>query len=389
MPKARFATTVTTLNIMPGNQGHVRYIDGEDNRVYESFRAPALYVRGNAWNYVNERYVSGLTAVPDTEVTLDLIRGGSTVATVDVTSDGNGNYNANFVDLFDNPVLIEADDTVQATVGSDVTSVQVPGLTAIADPLTDMVDGAAPADIVTTTWGLPHTLEVRVDQPSWATLNVTTTASGAYSADFRPYGGVEPGSTGWLRYTYDDGYVYNDFVAPAVYVRGTNGGYQADNRVSGYATAGDVLVTLNLQRGGNTVATAYDIANANGYFQANFVDLYGNAVDILSGDTVQVSSGGATTTVDVPDFDVTSDHEKDVVWGKTGATVVTDTYGLTQTLAVWPTSYDDGNYGKYVLLGTGTLAGIFTSYIQKAGTNHIIGNFFRFIGSISALLIGQ
>jgi len=344
--------TETTLDIRPGNLGHLRYILADGNRVYDAFRAPIVYVRGDSGNYQADNYVrAGID--PNTEITVTLKRSGSVLATASGTSDNNGNYSVYLTDVYNNPAYIQEGDTVEAAFSGRTITVDVPTLTADADSNTDVVSGVGPFDVVTTTWGLTHTLQVYVDWPSWTTLNVTTTHGGGYSADFTPYGGINPGSDGWLRYVNTDGnYIYDDFVAPIVYVRGSSGNYQADNYVGGYAPAGNALVTLELKRGGATIATAYDMSSSSSYYSVYFYDAYGNPVDIESGDTVEVECGGATTTVGVPEFDVTSDADKDRVTGTTDATVVTSTYGLTQTLAVWPTSYYDWDYGKYVTITT-------------------------------------
>ena len=51
----------------------------------------------------------------------------------------------------------------------------------------------------------------------------------------------------------------------------------------------------------------------------------------------------------VPTFNVTSDPVNDRVTGTTSASVITSTVGMPRTLAVWPTSSYDWDYGKHVL----------------------------------------
>ncbi|HFD40852.1 MAG TPA: hypothetical protein ENJ31_13500 [Anaerolineae bacterium] len=349
----------------PGAFGETRYYNGNGDQVYINFAAPIVYVRGDRWgNYVRDNHVEG-TGNPAQLTEVVLKRGGTTVATASTFPGiGSGWWAVDLYDSYGNPVDIQAGDTVEVTCNGKTTTVDIPTLTADADPDTDVVTGIGPADVVTTTWGAPHSLYVRVDQPSWTTLIITTTHSGAYSADFSTYGGIDPGSWGWLRYINSDGhYVYDDFQAPypqpVVYVRSDywNSRYYAENYVSGYVPnfCGSGSVTLK-DSGGTVKAQATNVWACNS-FGVYLYDAYGNPADIQGGGTVEATFGDRTTVVDVPEFDVTSDADMDTVSGSTNATVVTDTYGLTQTLAVWPTSYYDWDYGKYVT----TTAGVFTA----------------------------
>ena len=327
----------TTLNIRPGDLGHLRYIDADGNRVYDAFRAPMFYVRGDSGSYQGDRYVRAAIA-PNTAIVVTLRRGGSVLATVSGVSDNNGNYSVWLTDIYGNDVYIQAGDEVIFEFGNQTVTVNVPTLEATADAQANEVRGVGPADIITTTAGLPHTLLVHIG----GIYEYTETG---VDGSFVVTGTINPGNSGWLRYTNADGYyVYDNFRAPVVYVRGQSDRYQADNYVSGYAPQGDTLVTLNLKRGTATVATAYRRVDSNGWFEVWFRDAYGNAVNIQGDDKIEIIAGGTTLTVDVPDFDVTSDAATDTVSGVTNADVVTDTitsYGMTQTLSIWPNRLDD------------------------------------------------
>ena len=105
---------------------------------------------------------------------------------------------------------------------------------------------------------------------------------------------------------------------------------------------------MTLERGGSTVDTYYATSDSSGEFYTYF------SQDIQGGDTVEVECGGTTVTVDVPTFsNVASDPDADTVSGNTTATVVTTTYGMTQTLAIWPQSTSDWGYGKHVTTTAG------------------------------------
>jgi hypothetical protein len=360
-------SAVFTDTIDPGDHGHLRYIDADENRIYERFRAPNFYVRGDSGSYQGDNYVRA-EINPNTEITVKLYRGSQMLATANGTSDNNGVYDTDLQDIYGNAAYIQTGDTVEFTFEGETVTVDVPTLDATADAPADEVSGTGPSDVVTTTADLPHTLLVNIG----GIYKYTTTGS---DGSFVVTGTVNPGNNGWLRYINTDGYyVYNDVRAPIVYVRGYSSGYFSDNRVSGYVAQGNVLVTLNLKRGGSTIATAYDQSGTNGYFNGDFYDVYGNAVNIEGDDTVEITASGDTISVDVPTFDVTSNADTDTVSGTTDATVVTDTYGMTQTLSLWPDTLDDNTWDAHDSVipdGAGDFSAVFTGTIDPGDHGHL------------------
>ncbi|RLC64959.1 MAG: hypothetical protein DRI48_07270, partial [Chloroflexi bacterium] len=351
--------TTGTYDIRPFDTDiWVVYFDANHNSVSIVQYAPGVRVQLNA------DYAEGYTK-PRTAYTITLKNSAGIVkGRFTGTAGTNGWFYGNFRDVYGNTAKSAAGDTVTLEGAYNIT-VPVVNLTALADPLADIVTGTAPANITSTSSITLPNLSVRNDD-TWITQYVTTTATGKYLAN--DVGNINPDTRGETRYYNTNGdQVYHRFRAPIVYVRGAydwwqGNHYSSDSHVSGYAAMGNTLVTLNLKRGGSTIATAYDMADDNGYYEADFTDDYDNPVDIQGGDTVEVSAGDWSTTVDVPTFDVTSDPDEDRVVGTTDATVVTDTHGLTQTLAVWPTSTYDWDYGKHVMEEvTGTLAGFFVA----------------------------
>ena len=353
-----------------GQQGHYRYINADGYQVYGQFRAPYNYateldVRYNryVWHwpaYLNDAYVSGRTAEPNTFVSLALKRGGNTVGTATTTSDGSGYYAAMLRDALNAPVPIQDGDVVEVTAGGLITQTVVP-MTAYANYDTDIITGTAPANVITTTPNLTHTLQVGW---AWTTVNVTTTADGIYSAtlSLEPW---EPFKVGFLRYTVKPGTnifkrwtaIGNPPEAPQVYLRGGGGwwvGYVADNYVYVYASTSGVLTVTR----GTTPLATWNFYN----FYGDSTYLYGpdgSPLNLQPGDVVQATAGGATTIITVPTVNVTSDPVNDRLTGTTsGTTVITTTYGATRTLALWPTSLYDGDYGKYVLPDA---SGVFTA----------------------------
>jgi hypothetical protein len=353
----------------PGNTGTTRYYNQSGDQVYLPFAVPVIHVRGSHWGDAQAaNYVSGYAANPGQLVEVALKRGATTVATAYVISSvSNGWWSVSFTDIYGNAAPVEDGDVVAVTMAGQTTNVTVVGLSADADPDTNVVSGIGPANIITTTSGLPHTLQVRVNWPSYTTVNVTTDNAGAFDQDFTAYGGIEPGSTGHLRYFNHDGHtIYQRFQAPndpsaqpRVYLRGDywSSYYVAENYVSGYVSNFCGSGTVTLKDSDGVVKAQQANVWACNSFGAYLNDVYGNAVPIMAGDTVEATFNGETTTVVVPDFDVTSDYETNTVTGSTNAVVITDTYGLTQTLAVWPTSSYDWGYGKHVL----TVSGFFTA----------------------------
>ncbi len=179
------------------DNGVVRYYDANGNQVRYSYRVPSVRVRENRHN----NRVSGYVADPLSRVEVTLLRGGGgVVATEVMTSSSNGWFYAYFQDPWTGDVDIQAGDQVEVTCNGETMTVDVPSMTADADPDTDLVTGRAPPGITSTDSSMTHTLQVYVDAPSNHTLNVTTTTpTGDYSADFSTHGGIDLGTTGYLR----------------------------------------------------------------------------------------------------------------------------------------------------------------------------------------------
>jgi len=351
--------TTGTLDLRPPNTyGYLNYVNVQGNRVRLSYRAPEVQV-----GVYNSR-IEGYAGMPRAGVTGTLTSGTGVVKGQFVTQAytySGGWFSGYFYDSYNNLARSMPGDTVEiATSYGTVITVPVVELTALADPIANTVTGVGPANIAVTATNyitLPG-LKVDVYGPSPSPEQwVTTDSSGNYTAN--KVGDFSPGTDGYISYYTGDGdSVRRYFRAPIVYARGYSYRYANENFVSGYAAQGNILVTLNLKRGGTVIATAYRMTDDYGYYYVYLYDLYGNPVNIQGGDVVEVSAEGVTTTVEVPTFDVVSDYVNDRVTGVTDAEVITTTYGLTQTLAVWPTSSYDWDYGKHVAV---TTTGAFTA----------------------------
>jgi hypothetical protein len=338
----------------PGDDGVVRYYNENGDYVDRYFRAPVVYVRGDSNGYRSDNYVNGYVAQGDVLVTLNLKRDGKTIAGAYDQADDNGHFSVNFFDTYDNPVNIQGGDTVEVVADGDTISVDVPNFDVSSNADTDTVSGNTDADVVTDTYGLTQTLTLWPDDLydwDWPSESVIPDGSGDFSAVFT--GTIDPGDHGHLRYINTAGHrVYDDFQAeqevagPIVYVRGQywNNRYWSDDYVSGYVPGFCGYGTVTLKDSDGTVKAHNSSVYACYEFSLGLADKYGNAVDVESGDTVEAAFGGATTVVEVPNFDVTSDADTDTVSGTTDADVVRDTmtsYGMTQTLSIWPNTLSD------------------------------------------------
>ncbi len=349
--------TTGTLGLRPPNTyGYLNYVNAQGNQVRLSYRAPEVQVYSG--------WIEGYAGMPRAGVTGTLTSGTGVVKGQFVTQAypySGGWFFGYFYDSYNNPARSMPGDTVEiATSYGTVITVPVVELTALADPIANTVTGVGPANIAVTATNyitLPG-LMVDVSSPWPSPVQwVTTDSNGNYTAD--NVGDFSPGAHGRISYYTGNGdSVHRYFHAPIVHVRGSSSSYVNENYVSGYAAQGNILVTLNLKRGGAVIVTAYRMANDDGYYYVYLYDLYGNPVNIQGSDVVEVSADGVTTTAEVPTFDVVSDSVNDRVTGVTDAEVITTTYGLTQTLAVWPTSSYDWDYGKHVAV---TTTGAFTA----------------------------
>lgn len=351
-----------TLDWGPGQQGFLRYRDAEGDGVFYTFRAPTekpvVEVRGSGGSYQAENYVSGYVSNFCGTGMVTLKDGAGAVKSQNMNVYACNSFGSSFQDIYGNPLPILAGDQVEATFNGQTTTVVVPTFTANSNPDTETVSGVTNATVVTTTFGGKQSLAV-YPITLWGYgvfTNVLTSGSGEFAANFSGVVDITHGSEGHLFYTDDAGNgIYSKFQAPSnkplVYLRGDGSGYRAENYIQvQWASYSNEAVRLVIKNASGAVR--FDKTYfAYGWLSGNLVDDFGQPVNIQAGDIVEVTIAGQTTSILAPTFDVVSDAEKNEVRGVfSGATVVTDTYGMTQTLAVWPVGLSDsGNYGRYVL----------------------------------------
>ena len=326
----------------PGDEGYIQYTHAAGHNVYLYFTVPIVIVG----LYQSAVRVDGVgNNVPATAT----VKSGAGI--VRGVGHGTGSGYIYLDDIYKNDVMVMPGDVVEVEMPDKIT-VPAVNMTALANPLTDRVNGMAPPNITSTdTMTLP-VLDVLVYGYGQSQL-VTTDSSGAFQAD--DVGDFRPGDLGRIDYVNTAGHVVRlEFNPPVVLARGGGplyaASYEAESYVSGAAPYGNQLVTVALNRGGAAFVTNYVRASSRGNYSLDLVDIYSNQVAILPGDQIVASAVGSTSAVTVPTFAVQSNPETDQVTGTTDAVVVTDTVGAPQSLAVWPTDLDDWGYGKHVLL---------------------------------------
>ncbi len=355
----------TDLGWGPGSQGHLRYITASGDRVYQAFRAPynkpMVFVRGSPYNnYVAENYVWG-RAYGQCRYGSLVLRDSlgnvkSSLSSIYACSD----FEAYFTDSYGAPANILPGDKVEASFGDSTTLIDVPPLTLIPDPGADVISGQAPGGI-TYTLGMPNSLYLELNNP-YASTYVTTTLAGTYSVSFAP-NDIRGGTSGFAYYINRDlNYIYASFSIPTaskvtliVRANSASSGFNGSNWLSGFVSDCNKLLTLRLKRAGKTLITQATYPCST--FSFTLYDANSMPLPILDGDVIEAEYGGEITTLTVPHIDITSNAEANTLSGSINAAVLTTTVGMTQTLAVWPTSASDNDFGRYVL----PIAGVFSA----------------------------
>lgn len=355
------------LDWEPGAQGHLRYVNAEGNVIYAGFVArsvdPILSLRGDSVNgYTVDNAVNGQTDVSGSGVISLLGADNAVKARNFLTS--NPAIATEFRDVYGNPLPIADGDSVVATFAGRTTTVKAPVFTITANAQTGIVTGRITGATVDTT--VPDALQSLAVYPMVGSLanplNVQPDANGDFSADFSSIVPLLPGSQGYVKYVdANHNTVYAmwqvPFEKPVLGLRGY-GSYVDESYVyidlpiyaPEYTCTKTVSVSVRAQD--NTVRWQHTMSACTQDLALFLTDGLGNPVNLNPGDTVQATFEGKSAVAVVPSFSVVSDPKTSTVSGTTNATVIT-TSGLTQTLAVWPTSTSDaypGSYGKHVLV---------------------------------------
>jgi hypothetical protein len=365
------ANSPTLLDWGEGEEGHLRYLDAQGNAVYAKFAAPTaqprLMLRSNGYGF-SDNMVYGEAGGNYGYVTVKLLDAAGAVKD-QVDAYNSYGFSASFSDVYGNPLPILDGDSVQATFNGRTTKVTAPKLLLAADPAADMVAGTiSGADVTTTTFGAPQSLTIFAAMVSWSEeRTVAPDTNGAFAASFSGDVDILPGMTGLARYMdAERNEVYSRWEAPAakatVYLRGSSyyywgAGYKAENylaiQLPPYPCEPfPVQMTVRGPDGSVRYADSFT-GNCRQFVPMSLRDDYDNAIDLRAGDVVEVVGAGQPMSVTVPAFAVVSDPYARTVSGETSAAVVTTTFGLTQTLVVWPDNLADWGYGKYVAVTAG------------------------------------
>ena len=371
----------STLDINPGDVGHLRYINNEGHYVYDNFTTeaddPIIRVRGGLYynGYGTESYVE--VYVPTCSLGSITLKSGTDVKATIANAQACNTYIGYFVNTYGDHIDIEAGDTVEATFNGKTSVVTVPDIEVTVDPENDIISGTATVTVINEgTAGLIYNEPITnaltiwpVSLHDYASEPFTNVFPSAVDGTFNitnPYGyyyddwqttdvNIQFGDVGHLLYFDDDGNrVYYMFEAaeesietgPATLnLRGDYNGYEGDNYVGITAPVygeHDLLITL-IDGNGNLK----DEFISSDY-SWNYVAIYLDE-NIEAGDTVQAVLDGFTTTITLPTFDVYSDHENNELHGSADVTVVTTTVYATRTLALWPYATYRDSYGKHVI----------------------------------------
>lgn len=321
------ASFAGTIDIKRSALIDVFYINPEGNGIDVFFGVPFLMTQ------INYNGAAGFTT-PNTSLACTLKNASQVVKSTSILTSGPDSYfYAEFLDRDGYPVLVLPGYVVQVVplVGETLT-ITVPELTAQANITTDIVQGKGPAN---------STLEVSANPA----ITVTTDALGNYTANFTGVYDIKHGDTITVVYEMPDGnMVYLSSIIPSATIELNR------SRVSGYTTP-NTSFTATLKDTSQIVkATVTARSDDQGYFYADFYDLYYDNIPILPGYVVQVvPQTGETLTVTSVELTAQVNQNTDTVQGKGPA---------NSTLTVTA-----GNYSKTV---TTDAQGNFTaSYIGK------------------------
>ncbi len=176
-----------------GAFGHLRYIDAGGHYIYTAFtadvdyEAPAVYLRGTEDQYWNDNFVLVKTDydMPCMTGKVTLKDGsGGIIAEENTYACGDWTTGVYLYRPDDAPARIKAGDTVEVTFGDKTTAITVPTLGGKIYPETDTVSGIGPAQVITTTPGVTHSLGVYLGEPIYTFTPATTDASGKFELSF-------------------------------------------------------------------------------------------------------------------------------------------------------------------------------------------------------------
>ncbi|MFC2060763.1 C1 family peptidase, partial [Chloroflexota bacterium] len=319
--------TVVFPDISREDSIRVSYYHPDGHIIFIQLYAPIVKIR------VNSNYVTGITT-PNVDVSLVLRdSSGNIKANATYHSSYDGYFYAYFRDGSGNDVPMGAGDTVEVTPDAgEVIFIDVVGLTGEVDVDADTVFGTAPPNstievmVSNAPRPAPAPAPVAVPAPTptptpapygggggsgggcWH--EVTVDSSGNYTTDFSDEIDIRRGNRVEVHYINPDEHVvFIEFYTPIVRVEVNS------NYIRGYTTP-NVDVSLVLRdSSGDIKANATYHSWYDGYFYTYFRDSNDNNINILSGDTVEVTPPGGNTVSVKPLLTIQADINANTVFG--------------------------------------------------------------------------
>ena len=274
-PGADTTKTAETLTWSAGDQGHLRYIDANQNRVYADFWAARDKAQITVLKESNQ--VWGWLIQTDTDVTFSLKTADlspKASATAHINQDGY--FYVQFFDAGGSPVLILESDQVVVGVSPAIT-VPVVHLAILANPDTDLITGEGP----------PSTLLGLYVKQSWSD-SVITDPSGIYSTNLAGKFDIRPGQRVYVDAINADG----NTVRQQIYVGPKVSALLGTGSVWGYAPGANAVLMVTLKTGNVVKASATPKPSYNNSFSTYLYTPTGQSAVIQAGDTLVVDFGG-------------------------------------------------------------------------------------------------
>jgi len=288
----------TNVDIRPGNVGHLRYTGADGNQVYDDFAS--LYLQPQLNIQKDSNWLNGFWTAGETALQISLSRLGSEIASRALLTDRYGYFEINLYDASGTPAIIQESDILTVSDGVTTEIVDVPHLTAQADPFTETVSGEAPPDS-------PLSVSVFL-----RTVPAVSDSSGAYSASFLGIQDLRAGNQYWIDYRNPDGHsIYiTSYIGPKVT------SLLNSNSVWGIGTAPDQEVSVALLRGGEEIAWDTATTSSNNSFNAYLYTANGQAAQIQAGDQITVEpANGSSLSMTAADLSAEVDAAADLISG--------------------------------------------------------------------------
>ncbi|PKO23668.1 MAG: hypothetical protein CVU38_02735 [Chloroflexi bacterium HGW-Chloroflexi-1] len=291
----------TLVEMWPGDEGAVFYINPDDHEVYLEFKTPAVNAR------IGSNYVTGVLPAGAESGTVTL-RDATGQIKATASTQPQYTYPRSFQAWLyqgGGPAIIEAGDSVEVFARGTRIVVAVPELTLQSDRSTDSISGRAPPDSpLIVTW-------YAGDDWVWPrsrTWNITSTISGTYELDMGELVDLERSNQVEVTYTNADG----NQIWTSVHVPGL----QARLHDRGVTVYGAPYSPLNLSVLNAAGAPVYTTTNT--IRETGSIELGAGGPDFIleTGQTLAVALPGEAMTLTLPHLTAVADPLTDAVSGE-------------------------------------------------------------------------